>query len=91
MVQVLHISNGDTINQKLKVADNRIGKLIAANQTNEQILEEVYLHSLSRFPTPEEKSRMLAVLAESPDSNRREVLEDIVWSIFSSREFLFNH
>ncbi len=91
MVQVLHISNGDTINQKLKVADNRIGKLIAGNQTNEQIIEEVYLQSLSRFPTPDEKTRMLAILAESPESNRREVLEDIAWSIFSSREFLFNH
>lgn len=91
MVQVLHISNGDTINQKLQVADNRLGKLIAANQTNEQIIDEVYLQALSRFPTPDEKTRMLAVLAESPESNRREVLEDIAWSIFSSREFLFNH
>lgn len=91
MVQVLHISNGDTINQKLKQADNRLGKLIAASQTNEQIIDEGYLLALSRFPTADEKSQMLKILAESPDSNRREVLEDIIWSILSSREFLFNH
>ncbi|MES2789409.1 MAG: DUF1549 domain-containing protein [Planctomycetota bacterium] len=91
MVQVLHISNGDTINQKLKAPENRIGKLLAANQTNEQVIEEAYLQALSRFPTADEKSRTLAVLAESPESSRREALEDVLWSIFSSREFLFNH
>ncbi len=91
MVQVLHISNGDTINQKLKAPDNRLGKLITAKQSNEQVIEEAYLLALSRFPTSEEKSRTLAVLAESPEEARREVLEDIFWSIFSSREFLFNH
>ncbi len=91
MVQVLHISNGDTINQKLKVADNRIGKLLSANQSNEQVIEEAYLQALSRFPTADEKTRTLAVLAETPPENRREALEDVLWSIFSSREFLFNH
>ncbi len=91
MVQVLHISNGDTINQKLKVADNRIGKLLSANQSNEQVIEEAYLQALSRFPTADEKARTLAVLAETPAENRREALEDVLWSIFSSREFLFNH
>ncbi len=91
MVQVLHISNGDTINHKLKATDNRIGKLLAANQSNEQVMEEAYLQALSRFPTADEKSRTLALLAETPESSRREALEDVLWSIFSSREFLFNH
>lgn len=91
MVQVLHISNGDTINEKLKQADNRLGKLITGNQTNEQIIDEAYLLSLSRFPTADEKTRIMTVLAESPENARREVLEDVFWSILSSREFLFNH
>lgn len=91
MVQVLHISNGDTINQKLKATDNRIGKLLAANRSNDQVIEEVYLQALSRFPTADENSRILALLAETPESSRREALEDVLWSIFSSREFLFNH
>ncbi|MDB5387234.1 MAG: hypothetical protein JWM11_2880, partial [Planctomycetaceae bacterium] len=91
MVQVLHISNGDTINQKLKVKDNRLGKLLTASQTDDQIVEEVFLQALSRFPTAEEKTRIQAVLAESPGTDRREVLEDVIWGIMSSREFLFNH
>jgi hypothetical protein len=91
MVQVLHISNGETINQKLKVKDNRLGKLLAANQTDEQIVEEAYLQALSRFPTAEEKTRIQSVVAEAQGVDRREVLEDVVWGILSSREFLFNH
>jgi hypothetical protein len=91
MVQVLHISNGDTINHKLKVKDNRLGKLLAANQTDDQIVDEAYLQALSRFPTADEKTRILSVLAESQGSDHREVLEDVVWGILSSREFLFNH
>jgi hypothetical protein len=91
MVQVLHISNGETINQKLKVKDNRLGKLLATNQTDEQIIEDAYLQALSRFPTAEEKTRIQSVLAEAQSADRREALEDVVWGILSSREFLFNH
>ena len=91
MVQVLHITNGDTINHKLKVADNRLGKLISGSHTDAQIIEEAYLLALSRFPTADELTQTLAVLAEAPAESRREALEDVLWSIFSSREFLFNH
>lgn len=91
MVQVLHISNGDTINQKLEAAGNRIEQLLAANLNDEQIVEEIYLAALSRFPTAEEKQQTLAVLAESGETNRRLLVEDVFWSVLSSKEFLFNH
>lgn len=91
MVQVLHITNGDTINHKLKVPDNRLGKLITEKLTDAQIIEEAYLLALSRLPTADELTQTLSVLAETPPESRREALEDVLWSIFSSREFLFNH
>ncbi|HEY2892906.1 MAG TPA: DUF1553 domain-containing protein, partial [Pirellulales bacterium] len=90
MVQVLHLSNGDTINQKLQTKGNRLDQQTAANQTTEQIVEDVYLAALSRFPTPDEKSRIVAAVKEA-EANRREALEDVYWSILSSKEFLFNH
>jgi hypothetical protein len=35
---------------------------------------------------------MLAEIDPAKDAaGRRELLEDIVWSVLSSREFLFNH
>jgi hypothetical protein len=91
MVQVLHIANGETLNQKLKTKDNQLDKLLARGKPFEELLDEVYLASLARFPTGEEKSRILDVVASSPDAEKRQLLEDVVWSILSSREFLFNH
>lgn len=90
MVQVLHISNGDTINQKLEEKDNRLEKMLAEQKSEEAIIEEVYLAALSRFPSDAEKSQLIAVLGE-PGVDRRLLIEDLYWSILSSKEFLFNH
>jgi len=91
MVQVLHISNGDTINQKLEAKANCIEQLLAANSTHEQIIEEAYLSALCRFPTDGEKAKLLAALNEAPADTKRQTVEDFYWSILSSKEFLFNH
>src|SRR2546423_8554479 len=50
VTQVLHIANGDTINQKLAAKGNRLGKLLKDKTPAEKILEEAYLSSLSRYP-----------------------------------------
>ena len=89
MSQALHLSNGDTLNEKLKAKGNRIESLMAA--APELIVEEAYLASVSRFPTEAEKRKILDVLAGAKESERRETLEDLFWGLLSSREFLFNH
>jgi hypothetical protein len=91
MVQVLNISNGDTLNQKLEAKDNHIDKLLAAGATDEQVLDDLYLSALARLPTTEEKTRLLATIAESAEPNHRLLLEDLYWGVLSSKEFLFNH
>lgn len=91
MVQVLHISNGDAINAKLEASGNRLDQLLTAGATNEAIIEEAYLSALSRYPIPEEKSRLLAALTEANETNKRALIEDLYWGILSSTEFLFNH
>lgn len=91
MVQVLHIANGDSINAKLEASGNRIDQLLAAGADDAAIIEEAYLSALSRYPTDDEKSRLLAALAASGESNKRLLIEDLYWGILSSKEFLFNH
>jgi hypothetical protein len=91
MVQVLHISNGDTINQKLEAKGNRLEQMLSANMTNEQIIEEAYLAALSRFPTDGERAKLVATLSDPSETNKRLLIEDLYWSILSSKEFLFNH
>jgi hypothetical protein len=90
MVQVLHISNGDTINQKLEEKGNRLEAMIAAGKSDAEIIDEVYLSALSRHPTEAEKTQLLATLSEG-GADRRLLIEDLYWSVLSSTEFLFNH
>jgi hypothetical protein len=90
MVQVLHISNGDSLNGKLQAKGNWIEKLLAANTPDDMLIENVYLAALARFPTDEEKQKLTAALAE-PGQDKRQLVEDLFWSVLSSREFLFNH
>jgi hypothetical protein len=89
MSQALHLSNGDTLNEKLRAKGNRIEKLLAA--APEAIVEEAYLASVSRFPTEAERRKILDVLAGAKEAERREAIEDLFWGLLSSREFLFNH
>jgi hypothetical protein len=90
MVQVLHISNGNSLNDKLQSAGNRLEKLLAAGVPDAAIVEDAYLSALSRFPTEAERARLLALLADS-GSEKRQAVEDLYWSVLSSKEFLFNH
>ena len=99
MKQVLHLMNGETLNEKLaRVADekqgwtgNRIGRSLASGASNEQIVEEAYLATLCRYPTEEEQARLLAALAEVPADARRVAIEDLYWGLMTSSEFLFQH
>lgn len=89
MPQVLHLYNGDVINQRLK-AENSIVKSLVDRPTAE-IVDELYLASLSRFPAADEKGRLVTEIDAAPAEERRAVIEDLYWSVLSSREFLFNH
>jgi hypothetical protein len=91
MVQVLNISNGDTLNLKLEAKDNRIDKQLAAGMSDEKIMEDLYLSALGRGPTDEERTRLLETIANCDEKNKRLVIEDLYWGVLSSKEFLFNH
>jgi hypothetical protein len=91
MVQVLHISNGKTVNDKLAVPENRLARWLTEKKSDKDLIEEVFLTSLARLPQQHELDEISAVLAAASAEERRIVLEDVVWGIVSSREFLFNH
>ncbi len=94
MVQVLHISNGDTLNEKLKTPGNRVDKLLSLRRqgmSDSTLLDEIYLACLARYPAKAERSQLLALLPPSGADEERRTVEDIFWGLMSSREFLFNH
>lgn len=89
MVQVLHLSNGDTLNSNLRSEKSCINVMI--QQSDEQIIEETYLLCLSRLPSDAERKRLSQIFDDSPEIERREAVEDLFWALMTSREFLFQH
>jgi hypothetical protein len=91
VTQVLHMANGDTLNQKLTAKGNRIAKLLADKMPLESVVEEAYLSTVSRYPSDEEKDKFMAALSEAPEKEKRALVEDMYWALLSCKEFLFNH
>ena len=92
MVQVLHINNGTTINDRLRHEGSCVDKAVNNQHDVQTVIEEAYLRTLSRTPLPEEISGLMGIWNEASNkTEQRELLEDLFWSIMSSREFLFNH
>lgn len=92
LVQVLHIVNGATINEKLKskksCVEVAIGKPVKSNET---IIREAFLKTVAREPTTHEKISLLEIIEQAGPDDRRTAIEDLYWSLMSSREFLFQH
>ena len=56
LAQALHMLNGDLLNGKIADADGRVATLMKAKKPPDEIVDELYLATVSRRPTPEELS-----------------------------------
>lgn len=91
--QALHLSNGQTLNDKLRSPQSLTARWVAAGVTNEEAVERVFELALARPPTAAERSRFLEQMthAEKDGTPRRDIFDDVVWAVLTCREFLFNH
>ena len=86
----LHLFNGPILNQRIASDHGRLSHLIAAGKTNEAIVDEFYRAALSRTVTATERQFWSQQLNESR-GDRRNLLEDFVWSLLTCKEFVTNH
>ncbi|WP_166828351.1 DUF1549 and DUF1553 domain-containing protein [Thalassoroseus pseudoceratinae] len=91
MVQVLHLSNGDTVNEKLRANDSRVTQLLNEKKSSDEIVETVYLSALSRLPTVREREQLTSLIEAAPEQEKRTAIEDLFWAVLTSKEFLFSH
>jgi hypothetical protein len=87
--QALHLIAGDTIHNKVGHPEGALAKLLRSHRAPGEIVEELYLATLSRYPDAEE--RRLAETALTKAGSPRQGLEDVFWALLNSKEFLYNH
>ena len=98
--QALHIINGETLNQKLRTPGGFVDNVIKLGLSDEMMLNHLYLSAFARKPSEKELTNLLAAMKSSRAENkdavapiiaRKQAVEDIVWAVLTSKEFLFNH
>ncbi|MCH8924373.1 MAG: DUF1549 domain-containing protein, partial [Planctomycetes bacterium] len=86
--QALHLLNGDTLSRKIGQS-KWLQSMLDEGKKPAEIIETIYIACLSRKPSTEELEKLEAIAASEP--NPRNAVDDILWAVFNSREFLFNH
>jgi len=98
--QWLHLLNSSHIQRKLEQGP-RLKAIFDSGRKPAEIITELYLTILSRFPTPTElkNAEMYGTASPPPKPGakpvavvkRREDWVDICWSLINSVEFLYRH
>ncbi len=89
MPQLLHLQNGENLLRKIADPDGRLQTLLQTQPDENQVLDEVFLSTLSRLPTDQERRTVRRWLAQGEP--RAEVYRDLMWAILNSKNFSFNH
>lgn len=89
LARQLALLNGKLLNRQLEFSEGRLSQLV--DLPVEKIVAQCYLLALSRQPTASESAVWTKELNASNQPQRREVLEDFVWSLLNCDEFVNNH
>lgn len=84
----MSLVNGPTLADAVAHPEGRIAKAILAGRTDRELVEELYLASLGRLPTPAELDEAVTYLNSAP--GRSAPAQDILWALVNSNSFLFN-
>lgn len=87
ITQALLMMNSDITEKTVeKKAGNFIATLLNKIKDPEERIDMIYLNTVSRFPTDDEKDVLLEKAGKSED-----FYEDLQWALLNSSEFIFNH
>ena len=81
--------NAPVVNDKISSPTSYAAALSKSDLSPQQIITELYLTALSRYPTEQELTATMQAFSE-PESNRRSATEDILWALINTAEFVLN-
>ena len=88
ILQALNMMNSTFITSRIRGnnPNSTVSGLIASDLTDAQVVEELFLTTLSRFPTEAELEMGLEFLSQ----DRRQGAEDLQWVMLNKIDFLYN-
>jgi hypothetical protein len=89
LARVLELKNGAFLQKKIQTPDNRLGQLLAKKLPNADIVNELFLATLSRPPQQHEVKAALELVAKAAD--KRAAWEAVQWALLNTNEFLLRH
>ena len=87
--QALNLVNGQTISDAVSDGNGRVAKAILAGKPDKDLVEELYLSSFSRPPTPAELDNGIQYLTAG-NTGRAARAQDLLWALVNSKGFLYN-
>lgn len=87
--QALELFNGENLQGKLKHPDGTVSQLLKSGKPDLEIIDELFLRALARRPTAKELLDTQKIVSTSP--SREEGMQDVLWALINTKEFMFNH
>ena len=89
LAQAMELSSGTLVDSLLRDKSTRFRTRLAADVAPSDIVEELHWAAFSRPSSKKERDTALAYIASA--MSPEEGFEDLLWSLFNSKEFLFQH
>ncbi len=90
ITQALHLMNSSEIGDKIRARRGTARTLAESTKTPAEIIDELSLAALARYPTEREKAVMLETFKQE-GVDRRAAVEDVLWALLNTKEFIYNH
>lgn len=87
VVQALHLMNAKNLQRKLSSDEGRIAQLSKNKLSPAALIDELYLSVFCRLPATSERQSLLKRF-DDPKKDRRKILEDILWALLNTPEFV---
>ena len=87
LAQALFLINDANVHARVAAPEGRLPKLLEANSDNDELIDELYLTCLTRYPSEKERTVLRDYFAG--DVPRLEAAQDVLWSLMNVREFIF--
>jgi len=92
IAQAMHLISGDTLQKKLTSKNGAVERILQdPYMKDEDVVRRIFYSALVRPPDEREMTMALQPIQDKGKPGRKQAFEDLLWAVFNSKEFLYNH